>query len=169
MGPHFEPGDDQFELRPFETSQTYKNLAINPFGVLHVTDDVLLIARAAINKLAPVPSMTAAENGAAILDSASHWMEFSAQQIPNDTSRKSFHCRTTREGTGQRFYGFNRAKHAVLEATILATRVDFIPLQEIQAQYQHLATLVEKTGGIAEKAAFSLLNEYVNSPIAKDR
>ena len=45
MGPVVDPAQTEFLLRPFHTSQTYRNLKENPCGVLHVTDDVLLLAR----------------------------------------------------------------------------------------------------------------------------
>jgi hypothetical protein len=59
------------------------------------------------------------------------------------------------------FFGFNRAKHAVLEAAILATRTDFLPLDEIEAEYQKLGVIVAKTGGPAEEEAFAFLREHV--------
>ena len=43
MGPHVEEGMTRFLLRPFPTSQTYRNLKAHGEGVLHVSDDVLLL------------------------------------------------------------------------------------------------------------------------------
>ncbi len=59
------------------------------------------------------------------------------------------------------FFGFNRAKHAVVEAAILATRTAFLALDEIEAEYRKLAILVEKTGGPQEHAAFALLCDHL--------
>jgi hypothetical protein len=59
------------------------------------------------------------------------------------------------------FFGFNRAKHAVVEAAILATRTDFLPLDEIEAEYRKLKVLVDKTGGDQEQRAFAFLREHV--------
>jgi hypothetical protein len=59
------------------------------------------------------------------------------------------------------FFGLNRAKHAVVEAAILATRLHLIPVEEIRAEYRKLRVLVEKTGGPAESAAFDFLTEHV--------
>src|SRR5690606_15080962 len=41
-------------LRPYHTSTTYANLKRTGEGVFHVTDDVLMIARAAVGRLAPL-------------------------------------------------------------------------------------------------------------------
>jgi len=51
----------------------------------------------------------------------------------------------------------NRAKHAVVEAAILATCTAFVPPDEIEGECRVLAFLVEKTGGPQEHAAFDLL------------
>src|SRR5215207_1822870 len=54
MGPHVPAAEfDRFTLRPFPTSQTYRNLLAHGEGVLHVTDDVLLLAKAAVGPVDP--------------------------------------------------------------------------------------------------------------------
>ena len=45
------------------------------------------------------------------------------------------------------FFGFNRAKHAVVEAAILATRLHLLPLAEVAAEFTKLRVIVGKTGG----------------------
>src|SRR3954462_7066167 len=56
MGPRVDAGMERFLLRPFRTSQTYRNLLAHGEGVLHVTDDVLLLARAALGPVEPAPA-----------------------------------------------------------------------------------------------------------------
>jgi hypothetical protein len=51
MGPIVDETMQTLLLRPFQTSTTYRNLKRTGCGVLHVTDDVLLLAQAAINRL----------------------------------------------------------------------------------------------------------------------
>src|SRR4029078_1650153 len=51
MGRRVEPDFQRLLLRPFPTSQTYRNLKQHGEGVLHVTDDVLLLARAALGQV----------------------------------------------------------------------------------------------------------------------
>lgn len=55
------------------------------------------------------------------------------------------------------FFGFNRAKHAVLEAAILATRIGLLPRSEIESEFERLAVIVKKTGGQQEHQAFAHL------------
>jgi hypothetical protein len=59
------------------------------------------------------------------------------------------------------FFGFNRAKHAVVEAAILATRLDFLPLDDVKTEYDKLASVVDKTGGPREKQAFAFLKDHL--------
>jgi hypothetical protein len=60
-------------------------------------------------------------------------------------------------GRTRDFFGFNRAKHAVVEAAILATRLHLLPLAEVAAEYRKLRVIVGKTGGPDEHTAMDLL------------
>jgi hypothetical protein len=75
--------------------------------------------------------------------------------------RARFEAEVVHTGRLRDFFGFNRAKHAVVEAAILATRTDFLPLEEIEAEYRKLAVLIEKTGGAQEHAAFDFLRRHL--------
>jgi hypothetical protein len=59
--------------------------------------------------------------------------------------------------------GFNRAKHAVLEAAILATRTHLIPADQIRDEFARLQVIVDKTAGPREREAMALLTDYVRS------
>ena len=164
MGPLIEQDpSDGFELRPFETSRTFANLQQRPFGVLHVTDDVLLFAKAAIGKLTRLPKSRAAEKNesAFVLEDACRWYEFEAVYFETSEPRKNVRCEVVAAGRQRDFWGFNRAKHSVLEAAILATRIDFLPAAEIDRQYELLRVIVDKTGGEVEKEAMTLLEQFI--------
>lgn len=162
MGPNVSDDIDSFELRPFNTSQTFANLKRTRMGVLHVTDNVELFARAAIGQLEPLPELFAAKKitGNVIAESC-RWYEFEVEFIDETGPRMNLNCRTVYAGRSRDFWGFNRAKHAVLEAAILATRLDFLPAGEIRKQFAGLETTVIKTGGQRECDAFKLLREFV--------
>src|SRR5205085_2204233 len=57
MGPRVNRDFTRLVLRPFQTSTTYQNLKRTGEGVFHITDDVLLIAKAAIGQLTPEPAL----------------------------------------------------------------------------------------------------------------
>ena len=75
--------------------------------------------------------------------------------------RTHIECGVVDRGTQREFFGFNRAKHAVLEAAILATRISLLPVDEIRAEFDRLAVLVEKTAGDQERRAFEFLQDYL--------
>ena len=74
-------------------------------------------------------------------------------------------CQVVDSGRQRDFFGFNRAKHAVLEAAILATRVQFLPAALIRSQLEQLAVIVGKTAGAQEHRAFDLLQDYVDNQV----
>ena len=163
MGPIVDESMSLLLLRPFQTSQTYRNLKARPAGVFHVVDDVLLLARAAIGRLDDNPETFPAINiDGVVLRSACRWYEFVVESLDDSSERTSLKARVVHCGRQRDFFGFNRAKHAVIEAAILATRIDLIPREEIHQQFKTLRTLVEKTAGPAEREAFELLTRYVD-------
>jgi hypothetical protein len=162
MGPHVEAAMERFVLRPFPTSQTYRNLKAHGEGVLHVTDDVLLLARAALGPVEPPPELFPAQHVRGfVLRDACRYFEFRVRALDERTERVRIEAEVVGAGRLRDFFGFNRAKHAVVEAAILATRTAFLPLDEIEAEYRKLAVLVDKTGGDQEKQAFAFLAGHV--------
>ncbi len=161
MGPKVEPAMRRFVLRPYRTSTTYRNLRARGEGVLHVTDDVLLLARTAIGVEVEVETQAAAVIRGRVLVDACRYYEFRVIDFDDRDERTSLVAETVAEGRLRDFFGLNRAKHAVVEAAILATRVSLLPLESILADIQRLAPLVEKTGGPREREAFSLLEGYL--------
>lgn len=167
MGPHVDSdaasGDwTHFTLRPFRTSQTFANLIEHGEGVLHVTDDVLLLAKSALGMLDPLPPLRSALKVRGwVLADACRFYEFRIVSCDQQSERARFEAAVVHSGRQRDFFGFNRAKHAVLEAAILATRTAFLPLDEIESEYRKLAVVVEKTGGEQEHAAFDLLYRHM--------
>ena len=162
MGPRVDADMRRFLLRPFNTAQTYRNLCRHGEGVLHVTDDVLLLARAAVGRVIALPPLMPAQAIRGwVLRDACRAYEFRVVNIDDRAERASIEVEVVHHGTLRDFFGFNRAKHAIVEAAILATRTDFLPLAEIEAEYRKLEALVQKTGGAQEKEAFDFLQDYV--------
>jgi hypothetical protein len=163
MGPRIDAAMDRFALRPYQTSTTYQNLKRTGQGVLHVTDDVFLLAQAAVGQPEPLPAMIEAQAiDGAILADACRWYAFRVESLDDRYDRTEIVARVVDRGTIREFFGFNRAKHAVVEAAILATRTAFLPADEILRELERLAVLVAKTGGVQEHQAFDFLKCYVN-------
>jgi len=167
MGPRVDVPLTQFLLRPYQTSTTYQNLKRTGQGVLHVTDDVELLAQAAVGTPEPLPPMEPAQAiEGRILTGACRWYAFRVESLDDSQDRTEIVCRVVDSGVLREFFGLNRAKHAVVEAAILVTRTDFLPGDEILAEFARLQVLVEKTGGAGERRAFEFLTETVRVRLA---
>lgn len=162
MGPIVDETMTRLTLRPFQTSTTYINLKRTGCGVLHVTDDVLMIAQAAIGGPEPPPPMQPAlVIDGEVIDDACRWYEFRVTSLDDAAERTHIEAEVVHVGRIRDFFGFNRAKHAVLEAAILATRLHLLPLEDVRRQLASLRIPVDKTAGPAELEAFALIERHV--------
>jgi hypothetical protein len=162
MGPQVEASMERFVLRPFRTAQTYRNLKARGEGVLQVSDDVLLLAKAALGPVEPQPVLFPAKCVQGfVLQDCCRYYEFRVVALDDREERTRIEAVVLHSGRLRDFFGFNRAKHAVLEAAILATRTHLLPLADIEAEYRKLAVIVGKTGGEQEQQAFAFLREYL--------
>ncbi len=168
MGP-LVPADgplERFSLRPFRTARTYANLKAHGEGVLHVTDDVLLLARAALGPV-EAPLQPATHVRGWVLRDSCRYYEFRVTACDDRQERARFEVEVVHAGWVRDFFGFNRAKHAVLEAAILATRLELLPLADVEAEFRKFAVVVEKTGGAPEREALALLQAHLDRALAR--
>ncbi len=162
MGPIVEGDFERFLLRPFQSSTTYQNLKREGAGVFHVIDDAELLARAAIDQWNDRPEMFPAEKvPGQVLTAACRWYEFEVESLDDRQLRTRITVGVVHAGRLRDFFGWNRARHAVLEAAILATRVHLLSEADIGQQLDRLRIPVEKTAGAKESAAFQLLERYI--------
>ncbi len=168
MGPIVRPDWSALVLRPFEGSQTLANLRATGRGVFHVVDDAELLARCAIGHRDPAPPMHWNEQARGwVLDRACRWYALEVQCWGGTPPRLEATSRVAACGRLRDFVGWNRARHAVLEAAILATRVAWLPQQQLAEALNFLAPLVYKTGDAAEHRAFALLVQYVEQQLGQ--
>lgn len=158
MGPRVGQDFSRFTLRPFPTSHTYQNLLRDREGVLHVTDDALLLARAAIGRVQPFPEVRPATRikGIVLVECCRHY-EFVIRSVDDTGERIDLEAETVHMERTRDFFGFNRARHAVVEAAILATRLHLLPLEEVASEFRKFRVIVGKTGGPAEHEAMAML------------
>ncbi len=160
MGPLASEGMESLLLKPYTSSRTYRNLKRHGEGVFHITDDVELIARATIGK-AETPLAATRKITGRYLQNACRFYEFRVEELDDREERTRIHCRVVHSERLRDLLGFNRARNAVLEAAILASRTAFLPPGDILRQLDELQVLVDKTGAEAEHRAFSLLRDHV--------
>lgn len=164
MGPLVEAeAFTRFVLRPFQTSRTYENLKRSGVGVLHVTDDVQMFVDGALRDFSQLPATVPATTvDGFVLADCCRFFEFKVEKIDDTNERTEISCSITHQEEKRPFWGFNRAKHAVLEAAIFATRIHLMDFDDLRKEFESLSRIVEKTAGPSERTAFEKLLEFVN-------
>lgn len=163
MGPIVSPDLSNFLLRPFCTSTTFANLSRSRAGVFHVVDEVLLIAQAVTGQMDTTPETFAARRiEGRVLKSCCRWFELEITEIDDSRDRTEMQTRILHSETLRDFFGFNRAKHAVIEAAILVSRLGLLGRETVLEELERLTSPVEKTAGPDEFRAFELLQQFVD-------
>jgi len=157
-----EWGDATIIIKPFLETTTFRNVRDTGAAVVNLVDDVMLFAQGAVSS-PQFPWEPAAVVRGAVLTAACSWRELEVVTIDDTPPRSRIETRVVHHGRHREFLGFNRARHAVLEAAILATRTHLIPPEEIRSEYARLQVIVDKTAGPREQEAMALLTEYVRS------
>src|SRR5215208_1873315 len=155
-----EWGEQRIVIKPYRGTRTLRNLRATGAAVVNLTDDILLFSQAALGDPHP-PTRPAARVEGAVLDDACSWREVRVEAIDDGEPRARVSTVVVSGGTGREFLGLNRARHAVLEASILVSRVRLLPAEEIRAELRRLQVLVDKTGGPREVAAMTYVRSIV--------
>ena len=148
-----EWGEQRIVIKPYRGTRTLRNLRATGAAVVNVTDDILLFSQAALGDPHP-PTRSAAGVEGAVLEDACSWREVRVEAI-DDGERARVGTVVVGRGSGREFLGFNRACHAVLEASILASRARFLEAEDIRAELTRLQVLVDKTAGPREREAMA--------------
>ena len=153
--PHLTPlgyrrgPDEQVILAPFVPSQTLENLRARGVAVLNFTDDVRVIAGCLTGHrdwpLMPTHTIPAYR----LRDALAHY-ELEVDRLDDDPQRPTFYCKIRTCENHQPFLGYNRAQAAVLEAAILATRLDWLEPAKVRDELTYLAIAIQKTAGANE-------------------
>ena len=164
QGPIIAPDWSQLTFRPFPASQTFANLSRDRCGVFHVVDDVLLLAQTALDlHHAEPPTLPAPHIPGHILADCCRWYEFRIHSIDLTGERPLFEAVPVHGESVRDHFGFNRAKHAVIEATIAATRLHLLDHAAVLEELARLRVPIIKTGGPRELEAFRLVEAFVQA------
>jgi uncharacterized protein len=162
MGVEWE--DETIVIKPYLSTRTLRNLRVTGAAVVNLTDDILLFTQAALGDPQPPTRPTATIDGAVLADACS-WREVTVEAVDDSGPRARVTTHVVGRGAGREFLGFNRARHAVLEASILASRAHMLPPAEIRAELERLQVLVDKTAGPPEREAMELVRRHVRAAV----
>ena len=159
-----EWGDEIIVIKPFRSTRTLRNLRARGAAVVNLTDDILLFTQAALGDPHPPTRATATIDGAVLADACS-WREVTVETIDASGPRARVTTHVVGRGVGREFLGFNRARHAVLEASIIASRAHLLPAGEVRGELERLQVLVDKTAGPREREAMELVRRDVRAAV----
>jgi len=157
-----EWGEESIVLKPFLDTATYRNLVATRAAVVNLTDDVRVFARAAISS-PQYPTVPAEAIDGVVLADCCSWREVAVHTIDSSPPRSTVRTVVRHHGQRREFIGFNRARHAVLETAIYATRVHLLPRAFIESELARLQVIVGKTAGAEEQEAMAILADYIHA------
>jgi hypothetical protein len=156
---------DGWVIAPFRPSTTLDNLGEVPFAVANYTDDVRVFAGCLTGRkdwpTVQLDGFQVPRLAAALAHSV-----LRVESVTDDGVRPRHFCRVVQEETHAPFTGMNRAKAAVLELAILASRLSMLPREKIEAEIAYLSIAIEKTAGPDEREAWGWLMEKVKAHFA---
>jgi uncharacterized protein len=159
-----EWGDERIVIKPYRRTRTLRNLQATGAAVVNLTDDILLFSQAALGDPQP-PTRPAASVEGAVLGDACSWREVRVEAIDAGAERARVTTAVVGGGTGREFLGLNRARHAVLEASILVSRARLLSPDEIRDELRRLQPLIDKTAGPREREAMAYVTERLRAVV----
>jgi uncharacterized protein len=152
--------DSSVLLAPFRPSATLDLLLQSRVAVVNCTDDVRVFAGCIVGRrdwpLAPATRV----DGVRLASCLAH-DEIELTDLIDDVQRPRLQCRSVHRETHAAFRGYSRAQAAVIEASILVSRLSMLPAGKLEAELQYLQIAIDKTAGEAELQAWSWLMEAI--------
>jgi uncharacterized protein len=147
-------------LAPFKPSSALQRLLESRVAVVNYTDDVRVFAGCIVGRrdwpLAPATRIDSMR-----LASCLSHEEIELAEVIDDVQRPQLRCRSIHVQSHAPFCGFNRAQAAVIEASILVSRLSMLPAGKLDAEMQYLQIAIDKTAGPCELEAWSWLLQAI--------
>lgn len=158
MGIHVE--GEYFIILPFKPSATLNNILQTGAATINYCDDVRIFAGCLTGRrdwpLKPAEKI----NGYYLADTLAH-AEVQLERVDEDAIRPKLYCKAVHTVNHRPFQGFNRAQFAVLEAAILLSRLNRLPLSKIEEELDYLRIGLEKCAGEREFEAWGWLMQAI--------
>ncbi len=151
---------------PFRPSTTLFNLEHTRKLTASFTDDARIFARL-VTGARSFPLTDVEDWPAPRLSAALAHAELEVVRVEEDKLRPRFLCRVVRTESHRPFLGMNRARAAVLEAAILATRLQRLSREKIESEIAYLEIAIDKTAGEAEREAWDMVMEKIATHLEK--
>ena len=154
--------DGMVVIAPFRPSTSLDNLLRMRCAVVNLTDDVRVFAGSLTGRR-NWPVIRAERVDGWVLDSALAHRELELAEIKDHELRPELLFTVAHEQMHAPFRGFNRAQAAVIEASVLVSRLHMLPQEKIDAELKYLTIAMEKTAGEHEWQAWGWLMEKIEN------
>ena len=158
-----EQGKVQYSIKLYKGSQTLGNVLETTTLAGNVTDDVLLFVKTALGHLSEELYLSEFA-GVPVLTQANAWIVFNTVVIEEHDDYVHFQVLPqTVKINKKEVKAINRGRNAVIEAAVLATRLELATDEqeraEMRKQLKQFEEIVKKCGGRREKEAMVILKE----------
>jgi hypothetical protein len=160
MGIHLD--GESFIILPFYPSTTLNNFLETKVGVINYCDDVRVFAGCLTGRR-DWPLKPAQKISGQVLCCALAHTEVELIRVQEDATRPKLFCKAVHTANHAPFKGFNRAQFSVLEAAILISRLDMLPLAKIESEIDYLRIGLEKTAGERELEAWEWIMDVLDN------
>lgn len=159
MGVHVH--GEEIHILPFRPSTTLTNLLETKKAVLNYCDDVRIFAGCLTGRRDWNTTNL-------VLEGALAHSEIELARIEDDETRPRLICKILKTVNHAPFMGFNRAQYSVLEAAILVSRLQMLPIEKIDREIAYLQIGLDKTAGERELEAWNWLMDAIETFKAGD-
>jgi len=149
-------------LKPFKPSKTLDNILTQKIAIMNIVTDVRVFAGAVTGRsnfnLVALP-----DGKGFFLKDALSYMTLSLAEIHDDEIRSTLYMNKVNVIHLSSFKGFNRAQAAIIEASVLMSRLDLLSQDKIKQEIRYLEIAIRKTAGKKEIQAWEwLMEKYEN-------
>lgn len=147
------------EILLYSGSNTFSNLKTTAEGVINFTDDISIFVDTALFSISLPTAPSLMVRPPRMAEANTVW-EFSVTSFNDSTEPARVAGKVLSYNELAGFTGLCRARGVIIEATILATRIQWIPVNKIEESWRFWQEVVIKTGGIRERQAFQKVSDY---------
>ena len=149
-------------LKPFKPSKTLDNILTRKIAIMNIVTDVRVFAGAVTGRsnfnLVALP-----DGKGFFLKNALSYLTLSLAEIHDDEIRSTLYMNKVNVIHLSSFKGFNRAQAAIIEASVLMSRLDLLSQDKIKQEIKYLEIAITKTAGKKEIQAWEwLMEKYEN-------
>lgn len=149
-------------IAPFKPSTTLDNLLNQKTATLNLTDDVRVFAGALTGRRDWAVEATSVVQGYRLKNTLTH-RELILDSVIENSTRPELYFKVVHEATHLPFSGFNRAQAAVIELSVLVSRLHLLPIEKIKSEMAYLEIAINKTAGEREIEAWGWLLERIEN------